>query len=74
MASTAATPGPLPLARVSPAARELSAAHRREEDTIVAWLSSQPGVDARRTSSYAPEQWEGTVDGHAFYFRERGGL
>jgi hypothetical protein len=31
-------------------------------------------VDARRTSSYAPEQWEGTVDGHSFYFRERTGL
>ncbi len=57
----------------SPQAAELSAAHRREEDAIAAWLASQPGVDARRTSSYAPEQWEGTVDGHTFYFRERGG-
>lgn len=42
----------------SPQAAELSAAHQREEDAIVAWLASQPGVDARRTSSYAPEQWE----------------
>jgi hypothetical protein len=57
----------------SPEAAELSAAHQREEDTIAAWLASQPGVDARRTSSYAPEQWEGVVDGHTFYFRERGG-
>ena len=51
----------------------MSAAHQNEEDAIDAWLASQPGVDARRTSSYAPEQWEGTVDGHTFYFRERGG-
>ena len=57
----------------SPEAAELSAAHRREEDAIHAWLAGQPGVDARRTSSYAPEQWEGTVDGRTFYFRERGG-
>jgi hypothetical protein len=48
----------------SPEAAELSAADRREEDTIAAWLVGQTGVDARRTSSYAPEQWEGTVDGH----------
>jgi hypothetical protein len=58
----------------SPEAAELSAAHRREEDTIAAWLAGQTGVDARRTSSYAPEQWEGTVDGRTFYFRERDGL
>ncbi len=57
----------------SPQAAELSAAHQREEDAIAAWLASQPGVDARRISSYAPEQWEGTVDGRTFYFRERGG-
>jgi hypothetical protein len=58
----------------SPEAAELSAAHRREEDTIAAWLVGKTGVDARRTSSYAPEQWEGTVDGRTFYFRERDGL
>ncbi len=57
----------------SPQAAELSAAQQREEDAIAAWLAGQPGVDARRTSSYAPEQWEGTVDGRTFYFRERGG-
>ncbi len=59
--------------RDSPQAAELSAAHQREEDAIAAWLASQPGMDARRTSSHAPEQWEGTVDGRTFYFRERGG-
>ncbi len=57
----------------SPEAAELSAAHEREEAAIGAWLAGQPGVDATRTSSYAPEQWEGTVDGRTFYFRERGG-
>jgi hypothetical protein len=57
----------------SPEAAELSAAHQREEDAIAAWLVSQPGVEARRTSSYAPERWEGAVDGRTFYFRERGG-
>ena len=58
----------------SPEAAELSAGPQREEDTIAAWLAGQAGIDARRTTSYAPEQWEGTVDGRTFYFRERGGL
>jgi hypothetical protein len=57
----------------SPEAAELSAAHQGEEDAIAGWLARQPGVDARRTSSFAPEQWEGSVDGRTFYFRERGG-
>jgi hypothetical protein len=57
----------------SPEAAELSTAHQHEEDAIGAWLADQPGVDARRTSSYAPERWEGIVDSHTFYFRERGG-
>jgi hypothetical protein len=53
---------------------ELSAAHRREEEEIAAWLTGQPDVEATRTTSMAPEQWEGTVDGHSFYFRERHGF
>ena len=57
----------------SPQAAKLGAAHQREEDTTAAWLAGQPGVNAWRTSPYAPEQWEGTVDGRTFYFRERGG-
>ena len=40
---------------------------------IAAWLTGQPDVEARRTTSLAPEQWEGSVGGHSFYFRERGG-
>ena len=54
-------------------AAELRAADQREEEAIAAWLAGQPDVDARRTSSMAPEQWEGSVDEHTFYFRERGG-
>lgn len=30
-------------------------------------------VSATRTTSCAPEQWSGTIDGHSFYFRERHG-
>jgi hypothetical protein len=55
-------------------AAELRAAHQREEEDITVWLSGQPQVDAMRTTSMAPEQWKGTVDGHSFYFRERGGF
>jgi hypothetical protein len=60
--------------RDSPEAAELSAAHQLEDDAIAAWLDNEPAVDGRRTSSYAPEQWEGTVDGRTFYFRERSGF
>lgn len=54
-------------------ASELREVAQREEAAIAAWLAGQSGVNARRTSSAAPEQWDGTVDGHTFYFRERGG-
>lgn len=57
----------------SPAAKELRAHHEAEEAAIAAWVRSQVGVDARRTTTDAPEQWEGIVDGHTFYFRERHG-
>jgi hypothetical protein len=53
----------------SEAAAELRKQHRREEKAIADWLSGERGVDARRTTSTAPEQWEGSVDGHSFYFR-----
>lgn len=52
---------------------ELRAAREREEAQIAAWLAGEPGVTATRTTLAAPEQWEGSVDGHSFYFRERGG-
>jgi hypothetical protein len=54
-------------------AAEMHEEYRREETAIAAWLAGQPEVQARRTTSAAPEQWEGSVDGHSFYFRERGG-
>lgn len=59
--------------RDSPAAQELSAHHEAEEAAIAAWVRDQDGVDARRITSFAPEQWDGTIDGHTFYFRERHG-
>lgn len=57
----------------SPASSGLREQHGKEEEEIAAWVSGQPDVEAQRTSSFAPEQWEGSVDGHSFYFRERGG-
>lgn len=57
----------------SDTAVELREEHERDEVAIASWLAGQPGVVAKRTTSYAPEQWEGTVDGRSFYFRERGG-
>ena len=58
----------------SETAAQLREVDRREEEEIAAWLAGQPCVDATRTTSYAPEQWEGSIDGHSFYFRERGGF
>ena len=42
-----------------------------QERAVLAWLDSRPGVEATLTCWAAPETWEGTVDGHAFFFRER---
>src|SRR5579862_6472213 len=56
-----------------PAARELREMNQRENEAIRAWLAGQPGVEAARITLVAPEQWEGAVDGHSFYFRERHG-
>lgn len=58
----------------TPAAQELRDQHEREEAAVATWVTGDPGVEARRTSWYAPEQWEGAVDGHSFYFRERHGM
>ena len=56
-----------------PAAEALREQHASEEAAISRWLASQTAVTAERTSSYVPEQWAGTIDGHSFYFRERHG-
>jgi hypothetical protein len=47
--------------------------HDAEQAVIAAWLAAQVEVTARRMSSFGPEQWEGVIDGHSFYFRERHG-
>lgn len=47
------------------------AARRAEEEELEAWLTGQSGVELRSHGGWAPEQWQGAVDGHSFYFRER---
>jgi hypothetical protein len=44
-----------------------------EQAEVEAWIGAHPGVVARQTSTACPEQWEGSVDGRSFYFRERHG-
>jgi hypothetical protein len=56
-----------------PMSSELREQTARESAAIAQWMAGQPGVDAERTSSAAPEQWKGMIDGHSFYFRERHG-
>lgn len=57
----------------SPEGLEARAADKAAEDELQAWLSQQQGVVVDNHGGWAPEQWRGTVDGHGFYFRERGG-
>lgn len=54
-------------------AQEMRMRHEVEEREIREWLAGQVDVTAERSTSFAPEQWEGTVDHHSFYFRERHG-
>jgi hypothetical protein len=54
-------------------AKELREQHQAEEREIGHWLAGQVDVTAERSTSYAPEQWEGSVDRHSIYFRERHG-
>ncbi|MFW0153635.1 hypothetical protein ACNUDN_28080 [Mycobacterium sp. smrl_JER01] len=55
----------------SPEGQRLQAVHEAAEADLQAWLAEQPGVVVHSHGGYAPEQWEGEVDGHSFYFRER---
>jgi hypothetical protein len=57
----------------SPEGEQLRAAQQAAEADLQAWLADQPGVVVGRHGGLVPEQWEGQVDGHSFYFRERGG-
>lgn len=59
--------------RLSPEGRRYEAAERAAEADLQAWLADQPVVVMQRHGGQVPEQWEGEVDGHSFYFRERGG-
>lgn len=57
----------------SPQGQQLHAAQLAAEADLQVWLAEQPGVVVHRHGGQVPEQWEGEVDGHSFYFRERGG-
>jgi hypothetical protein len=59
--------------RQSPQGQQLQAAQQAAEADLQAWLADQPRVVVGRHGGQVPEQWEGEVDGHSFYFRERGG-
>lgn len=59
--------------RRSPEGQRLHAAQQAAEADLHAWLADQPGVVVGRHGGQVPEQWEGQIDGHSFYFRERGG-
>ncbi|ULN47855.1 hypothetical protein MI170_00225 [Mycolicibacterium goodii] len=57
----------------SPEGFRARASDEAAEDELQAWLNQQQGVVVDSHGGWAPEQWRGTVDGHRFYFRERGG-
>lgn len=57
----------------SPPGQQLQADQQAAEADLQAWLADQPAVVVGRHGGQVPEQWEGQVDGHSFYFRERGG-
>ncbi|MFV8233960.1 hypothetical protein [Mycolicibacterium fortuitum] len=59
--------------RRSPEGQQLQAEEQAAEAGLQTWLADQPGVVVGRHGGLVPEQWEGEVDGHSFYFRERGG-
>jgi hypothetical protein len=55
----------------SPAGRRIVADEQAAEADLLAWLAVQLSVVVHSHGGFAPEQWCGEVDGHAFYFRER---
>ncbi|MDO3401269.1 hypothetical protein QWI29_14610 [Mycolicibacterium neoaurum] len=57
----------------SPEGLQIRAADEAAEQELQDWLAHHPGVVVHSHGGWAPEQWYGTVDGHSFYFRERGG-
>ncbi|MCB0484665.1 MAG: hypothetical protein KDC47_00580 [Flavobacteriaceae bacterium] len=59
--------------RRSPEGQQLQAEEQAAEADLQAWVADQLGVVVGRHGGLMPEQWEGQVDGHSFYFRERSG-
>jgi hypothetical protein len=57
----------------SPEGQQIVEHDAAQEADLQSWLATQSGVVLSSHGGYAPEQWEGTVDGHSFYFRERWG-
>lgn len=57
----------------SAASPQIRAADEAAEQDLHTWLAQHPGVVVHSHGGWAPEQWRGEVDGHSFYFRERGG-
>jgi hypothetical protein len=51
--------------------QSLTAARQAEEEALAGWLRGHPLVTVSSHGGMCPEQWEGEVDGHSFYFRER---
>lgn len=57
----------------SPEGQQIQQREAAEEAELQAWLATQPDVIVSSHGGAYPEQWEGAVDGHSFYFRERWG-
>jgi len=55
----------------SPDGARIAGAERAADAALQTWLAGQRGVVVHSHGGLAPEQWQGQVDGHAFYFRER---
>lgn len=54
-----------------PEGRAIAEAREAEESELAMWLAAHPGVVVTRHGGWAPEIWEGSVDGREFFFRER---
>lgn len=57
----------------SPEGQRIGAEEQAAEADLSAWLAVQQGVTVGSHGGLAPEQWDGEVNGHSFYFRERHG-
>jgi hypothetical protein len=57
----------------TPEGQKVAADEQAAEADLQAWLAVQHDVTVSSHGGFAPEQWRGEVDGHTFYFRERGG-